>query len=689
MVAPSDARMNPIRDSLVGRALVGAGGTHYHLRDVLGEGGQGWVFRAAWGDPSGQVVVVKVLRPDVVTADALSRFQREAIVLRMLSTQGAPNPYVVRFYDHAVASVPSPFGVEPLSLPFTVLEYVHGSTLERELRESRGLGLPTNRVLSLARHIGHALAGVHQHQVVHRDLKPSNILLTSEGGQETAKVTDFGLVKLVDPNLTRTASLAGASLGYAPPEQYEQGNRRVSARTDVFSFAAVVYEMLSGRPAFPYREGENPLLILTRILSGPRPTLSRETNTLPTELIANPPLVHALDRVLGRALAPDPEHRHESVRAFVDELVVPLAAAAEARARSRGGGVSPFEATARATSEPPSRRSTPPVRISSPDGSSAVVATEVDAPVDDAVAAKPESWRFRTLVASIGAGALRHAAFSPDGRELVAVGDGGIARLRDGAWVGREAEALGDARRVVGAVFRPDQNVVLFGARGLAGVLDARGQLDAWSVPDPEVTFLGGFVDREGRTILVGERPYRAQAPRHFPGTTAGVLAQFEGDTLALLAEASSTTRLLAATRTSAGQLLACGEWGILVRLELGVIDTLGSICGGHLRAIAATSDGGALTVGAGGHALSILPTLAWNLEAVQTTRDLHALHVTPHGTAWAASSQARVLRRCAGNWIRVSGDLGITSDLVAVWGSERRVLAVATCGAVVEGTLA
>src|SRR6187200_3205823 len=128
-----DPRLLPLRDSLVGTVLRGAGNTAYYVRECIGEGGQGWVFRANWDDPSGDVVIVKVLRPDVVATEALKRFKREADVLRMLSTQGRPNPYIVRFYDHAIAQVPSPYGAEPLTLPFTVLEFVDGTTLEAVL----------------------------------------------------------------------------------------------------------------------------------------------------------------------------------------------------------------------------------------------------------------------------------------------------------------------------------------------------------------------------------------------------------------------------------------------------------------------------------------------------------------------------------------------------------------------------
>jgi serine/threonine-protein kinase len=209
MFAP-DPRLIALRDALEGQVL--HGNTSYHLRERIGEGGQGWVFKANWDEPSGLVVIVKVLRPDAVNDEALRRFQREAEVLRLLS-QGRPNPHIVRFFDHAVARVKSPLGGDLIPLPFTVLEYVNGPTLEHVLKTVRGRGLPVERVRRLVRQVVLALDVVHAQRVVHRDLKPSNILLANEAGTEIAKVTDFGLVKVVDVSLQRTTSLAGASLG--------------------------------------------------------------------------------------------------------------------------------------------------------------------------------------------------------------------------------------------------------------------------------------------------------------------------------------------------------------------------------------------------------------------------------------------------------------------------------------------
>jgi hypothetical protein len=137
------------------------------------------------------------------------------------------------------------------------------------------------------------------------------------------------------------------------------------------------------------------------------------------------------------------------------------------------------------------------------------------------------------------------------------------------------------------------------------------------------------------------------------------------------------------------GVLVAVGDWGALVRLELGVAEHVGSICGGHLTAIAALDDGGALTVGAGGHALSLSPRLEAQLEAVQTTRDLLALAVAPDGVAWAGSAQARLMRRTSGSWVRMSGDVGVGASVVAIWAAPRVVRVICDDGSVIEGIVA
>jgi len=718
-VTAPDPRLVPLRDSLAGRVLRGSGETTYHLRECIGEGGQGWVFRANWDDPSGHVVIVKVLRPDVVGVETLKRFKREADVLRMLSTQGRPNPYIVRFYDHAVAQVPSPYGGDPITLPFTVLEYVDGTTLEKVLGDQKGRGLPAERTRRLVRQMTLALDIVHAQKVVHRDLKPSNILLATEAGTEIAKVTDFGLVKLVEMNLQRTAALAGASLGYAPPEQYEQGNQRVSPRTDVFSLAAVTFEMLSGKPAFPFNEGENPLLIVTRILNGPRPTLMKHRNALAPELESATPLIDALDRELTKALAADVNARHESVMEFWKAIEPSLKAASEHQPPPPRSKVGAYDVTARvgesASRLPAAQPGGSGIQVRGLDarldarfanagsvappmhGGTPVHLRPTPMPptpdrVSEAQAATPAAWQWTVLTTALAPSSIRGAVFRPTGDAAVAVSSTGLIRWERGAWMPGSLPAHVPRTSIRGLRWLGDGSVLFFGEKGLVGRVAPNGAANLWRVPDTEITFLGAHSDAGGTTTLVGERPYRGAAARSVPGATAGVVAQFSGDRVTVVSDAINTTRLRAVTRLSSGLLVACGDWGTIVRIELGVVEHVGSICGGHLACISPLPDGGAVTVGVGGHALSLTAKLEAQLEAVQTTRDLLSLSTTEDGQAWAGSAVARILRRSTAatpGWVRMSGDIGVTSSMIEVWASPRSVRAIGDDGTVVEGRLA
>jgi serine/threonine-protein kinase len=715
-VTAPDPRLVPLRDSLAGRVLRGSADISYHLRECIGEGGQGWVFRANWDDPSGHVVIVKVLRPDVVATEALKRFKREADVLRMLSTQGRPNPYIVRFYDHAIAQVPSPYGPEPLTLPFTVLEYVDGTTLEKVLIDQKGRGLPAERTRRILRQICQALDVVHAQKIVHRDLKPSNILLATEAGTEIAKVTDFGLVKLVEMNLQRTAALAGASLGYAPPEQYEQGNQRVSPRTDIFSLAAVAFEMLSGKPAFPFNDGENPLLIVTRILNGPRPALMKHRNLLAPELEGSSAIVDALDRELTRALAADPNARHESVMDFWKAIEPSLRAASEEKPPPPRSRVGAYDATARVPSQSESRMPVAraggsgvqmrngglPVNAGTaapgaPSGGAPIHLRPTPMPpsldrVSEQQASSPAAWTWHVLTPPLAPGAIRGAVIRSSGDAAVAVSNSGLMRWGNGAWMPASLPGHIPRSAIRGLRWLSDGSVLFFGEGGLVGRIALNGSANIWRVPDTEITFLGAHAEASGTTTLVGERPYRGAAARSVPGSTAGVVAQFSGDRVTVVSDAINTTRLRAVTRFASGLLVACGDWGAIVRIEMGVVEHVGSICGGHLASIAPLTDGGGVTVGVGGHALSLTPKLDAQLEAVQTTRDLMSLATTDDGQAWAGSAQARLLRRTSvatPGWVRMSGDIGVTSSMIAVWAAGRSVRAVGDDGAVVEGRIA
>ena len=136
-----------LREALIGTAVEGTGAVRYHLRELLGEGGQGFVYKANYDDPDGFWIVVKVLRPEAVQTESLKRFEREAEVLRMLGAVPAPNPNIVRFYDYGVH--PTRSGDREIELPFIALEFVDGQTLAKVMKAHGGFGMPVVRVRRL------------------------------------------------------------------------------------------------------------------------------------------------------------------------------------------------------------------------------------------------------------------------------------------------------------------------------------------------------------------------------------------------------------------------------------------------------------------------------------------------------------------------------------------------------------
>ncbi len=258
----------------------------YEILAPLGAGGMGEVYRAK-DSRLHRDVAIKIL-PESVARDPerLARFQREAQVLAALN-----HPHIAAIYGLEEAG----------GVPALVLEFVEGETLAQRLAQGP---MPIDEALGVARGIAEALEAAHEKGIVHRDLKPANVILTPGG---SVKVLDFGLAKALavdgaapdvtrSPTITAAATQAGVVLGtaaYMSPEQAR--GKAVDKRSDIWSFGALVYEMLTGQRCF---EGETVSDVLASVLRQ-----DPEWSRLPRETPA------AVRLLLRRCLERDPKKR--------------------------------------------------------------------------------------------------------------------------------------------------------------------------------------------------------------------------------------------------------------------------------------------------------------------------------------------------------------------------------------------
>ena len=258
----------------------------YEILALLGAGGMGEVYRAK-DTRLNREVAVKIL-PQIFVQNpaALARFEREAQAIAALS-----HPNIRAIHD---------FGREG-NILYAVAELLQGETLQERLTEG---ALSQRKAVEIALAIAHGLSAAHEKGIVHRDLKPANVFLTNDGG---VKLLDFGLAKVmphhpVAPDAP-TAHLATApgivmgTVGYMSPEQVR--GKPVDYRSDIFSFGAILYEMLSGQRAF---RGDSVADTMAAILKEEPPDLSNLNRTVSP----------ALERVVGHCLEKSPERRFQS-----------------------------------------------------------------------------------------------------------------------------------------------------------------------------------------------------------------------------------------------------------------------------------------------------------------------------------------------------------------------------------------
>src|SRR4051812_9633282 len=276
--------------------IIGSTISHFHVQRKLGGGGMGVVY-AAEDTKLGRVVALKFL-PESVTNDAiaLKRFEREA---RAASALNHPNICTIYDVDQHNGQ------------PFLVMELLEGETLRQRIN---GRALDIRLLLDLANDIADALEAAHSHGIIHRDIKSTNIFITVRG---QAKLLDFGLARNVLGNsspdaetladatqLTRTGHVVG-TVAYMAPEQAL--GRPVDARSDLFSFGIVLYEMATGKLPF---SGDTPSAIVDAILHNQPPPVSRINALVPRRL----------DRIIEKCLEKDPAKRYSSAKELLADL---------------------------------------------------------------------------------------------------------------------------------------------------------------------------------------------------------------------------------------------------------------------------------------------------------------------------------------------------------------------------------
>jgi len=302
----------------------------YQVIERVGAGGFAQVFRAT-NTGTGDIVALKVLRDEYCEdPEFLRRFQQEAALLLTLP----PHPNVARAYEYGTAD----------RFHFLAMEFVDGSDLA-ELLKISGL-LPIDQALSVAQQVAEALQCAHAHHIVHRDIKPQNVKLTPQG---VAKVLDFGIARAAEgAKLTRTGVFIGTP-EYLAPEIWE--GQEADARSDIYAWGVLVYELLAGRP--PFTADTAPALMRQHLsaVAAPLSSIRREL----------PP---GYGYIVERALARWPQERFQSVREVLDALRSPQtysAPAAPARAPARPQQPPPVPVHSRTTPNSAASRALPAV----------------------------------------------------------------------------------------------------------------------------------------------------------------------------------------------------------------------------------------------------------------------------------------------------------------------------------------
>jgi len=264
---------------MVGRKL-----GKYHIVEALGRGGMGTVYKGV-DETLDREVAIKILNPDLMDAETVERFRREAITLAKLNHPRIAHVYELTREDDSM---------------LMVMEYVRGETFEK--LSTRTGPLPLDRAILLCAYVLDALHHAHGAGVVHRDLKPANLMLTALGD---VKVMDFGIARVAGTeHMTNDGYMMGTP-AYMAPEQVR--GQEVDPRADVYAMAVVLYRLVTAQ--LPFKADTAVAMIQSQLHDPPTP-LRKYRSDLPDWL----------DAVLGRALSKSPGDRYQTAEQLRDAL---------------------------------------------------------------------------------------------------------------------------------------------------------------------------------------------------------------------------------------------------------------------------------------------------------------------------------------------------------------------------------
>ena len=277
----------------------------YEIRAKIGEGGMGEVYLAE-DTQLRRRVALKILSAEIArNQDRMRRFIQEAQAAAALN-----HPNIAHIYEVGEAD----------GIHFIAMEFIDGQTLRQLIRDGR-TGLP--KLLRYLQHAAEGLAKAHAAGIIHRDLKPDNIMITRDGH---AKILDFGLAKLIEPQQSAPGGGQGASelatailqqqstpgvvlgtVGYMSPEQAQGKTKEIDHRSDIFSFGCILFEAVTGRKTF---EGKDAIDTLNKIIREQPPAINDFQPDVPNHL----------QRIVRRCLAKDPEDRYQTIKDVAIEL---------------------------------------------------------------------------------------------------------------------------------------------------------------------------------------------------------------------------------------------------------------------------------------------------------------------------------------------------------------------------------